>query len=236
MKNLLALTILALSASIVIARGQHNNWPNYKSKTCFVVSDTILIKEIKGGISLSNYNRKYRYKQDGYLSGLYLNMGLGKSNSLIMGIGLNLFYSNNWGGSLSCNYFTQRAVELPPDFYGGFTYLEDPTDHIVSYSVRLMREIPTSVDQIRFGIEGGVSMVQYQRAHFLYSPQGWFSLNSNYIVTYSKSNTLGLSFRAKAELPFTRIWGMELALISNINKYQSYVGCELHTTLGMLRD
>ena len=167
------------------------------------------------------------------LSYMYLDFGVGISENLIIGIGGDFVLSNNWGGSLNYNYFNKEAVELPPDYTGGF--FGKPTDNLNTYSVRLLKEFPTHTKMVRFGVEGGVSFIEYEKAHFAPNPNpGW--LGSNYIVTRSIEITEGLSIRGKAEFPVSRFLGCEIALISNLNEYQSYIGAELHFTLGLVRD
>ena len=50
-----------------------------------------------------------------------------------------------------------------------------------------------------------------------------------------KQETVGLSLRAKVEFPLTKVIGIELAATSNINKLKSYVGGEIHLTIGLVR-
>jgi hypothetical protein len=167
------------------------------------------------------------------LSYAYLDFGVGISENLIIGIGGNFVLSNKWGGSLSYTYYSPEAKELPANYTGSF--FGNPSDNLSAYSVRLIREFPTHTKLIRIGIEGGLSFIEYQKAHFAPNLNpGWFG--SNYIVTQSIENTAGLSLKGKAEFPLSRFLGCEIALISNFNEYQSYVGAELHFMLGLVRD
>jgi hypothetical protein len=169
----------------------------------------------------------------------YLDGGPGITNESEeeVGAGLHLILLNNWGASVSYNVYFPEAVDLPANYYSGLCLFGNckPNDNLTSTSLRVMREFPTKTKLIRFGIEGGFSFVGYKKAHFSYnSNQGFF--DSNYIVTYSQKYSGGVSLRLKAEFPFTRFAGLELAMVSNINPYLSYVGMELTMTLGVVRD
>jgi hypothetical protein len=196
-----------------------------------LLSEVYLIVILYPGINYAQTDSTVVQKEK--LAYVYLDFGAGISKKLIIGIGGDFVFSNNWGGSLSYAYYSPEAKELPADYTGSF--FGNPTDNITTYSVRLIREFPIYTKLIRLGIEGGVSLIEYQKAHFAPNPNpGWFG--SNYIVTHSNENTAGLSFKGKAEFPLSRFLGCEIALISNVNEYQSYVGAELHFTLGLVRD
>jgi hypothetical protein len=172
------------------------------------------------------------------LSFAYLNIGggAGITKGSTLGIGWNMIYSNHWGGSISYGNYNKKAKELPDDYQAGYPIgNENPVDELYSLSIRILREFPLSAKLIRFGVECGPSLILYIRAHFLYDIHGGGNY-SNYGITYSYQYSAGLSLRAKAEFPLTRFLGLELAAISNINKYQSYVGVDLNLTLGYVRD
>ncbi len=144
--------------------------------------------------------------------------------------------SNHWGGSISYDNYSKKAQELPDDYQAGDPIgNENPVDELNSLSIRLLREFPISVKFIRFGVECGPSLILYNRAHFIYEIHGG-AYGGNYGIHYSFQYSAGLSLRAKAEFPLTRFLGLEIAAISNINKYQSYVGVDLNLTLGYVRD
>ncbi len=169
-------------------------------------------------------------------SKLYLNIGTGIfwNPDEIWGFGLNAIFPNNWGFSLSYNYYSLIAKDLPADYSGGF-FSFVPYDNIGSFSIRVMKEFDPFSKFIRFGIEIGPSLVLYEK--LVFKPYNSSNLgDKNYETSTITENSLGLSLRVKIEIPAARILGVEIAAISNINKYQSYVGYELHYMIGCVRD
>jgi hypothetical protein len=177
-------------------------------------------------------------KKNVKLSCLYSDLGAGISEGVLLGIGGNFILSNNWGGSLSYSEHSMLANNLPSDYYSGFSFFSwgyKATDYLYTYSARLMKEFPISTKLVRFGIEGGPSIICYKMASFtpVLNP-GLFS--RNYDISHSANSSLGFSFRCKAEFPIVRFIGFEIGIISNINEYKSFVGAEIHLTLGLLRE
>lgn len=169
-------------------------------------------------------------------SKLYLNFGLGilESSGKIGGIGLNAISSNNWGFSLSWNFYSISAEDIPPDYFGGLISFP-PYDNTTSFSIRILKEFDPFTKFIRFGIEAGPSMALYKKV--IFTPYNSTSFwGKNYETSTSSKSLIGLSLRAKIEFPVAGFFGIEIAIISNINKYQSYVGSELHFMLGKVRD
>lgn len=167
---------------------------------------------------------------------LYLNIGggiLGYSGEM-WGFGLNAIFPNNWGFSLSYNYFSLVAKDLPADYSGVF-FSFVPYDNIGSFSIRVMKEFDPFSKFIRFGIEAGPSLGLYEKVVF--KPYSSSILGGgNYETSTFVEKMPGLSLRVKIEIPAARFIGLEIAAISNINKYQSYVGYELHYMIGCVRD
>jgi hypothetical protein len=169
----------------------------------------------------------------------YVNSGFGVSKGLLLGIGGNIIFSNNWGASVSYCGNIMKAKELPSDYSAGlidlFEWQDLGTDKLKDVSARLVKELPVKIKVLRFALEGGASVIHYRCAHFTPVPNpGWFG--SNYDVTYTHNTGIGVSLRAKAEFPVTRYAGFEVALISDINQYYSFLGTEIHLTFGILRD
>ncbi len=154
----------------------------------------------------------------------------------MFGASFNYVLSNNWGINASYRMHMRVAEELPIDYSPGFTIFSDgrPDDYLHTISLRLSREIPTSSQEVRFALESGISIVEYQRCNFYKSTaSGWFG--SNYGYTRTNKISVGLSLRAKTEIIFGRKFGMEVATIANINQFQSYFGGEIALNFGMLR-
>jgi len=178
------------------------------------------------------------------LTAIYLDIGVGVAKGTLSGGGLNFILSNNLGGSFSFNELVIEAKKLPNDYkpssFLGYR-IGNPEDKVQSYSLRFLKEFPTNNIKVRFGLEGGPSIVKYTAKEFVKSVSQPISLfilfgeTSNYKSTTTTNNTIGASFRAKMEFPIGRWIGLELALNSNINQYHTYVGAEIHMTVGLVR-
>ncbi|MBI3232699.1 MAG: hypothetical protein HYZ42_01420 [Bacteroidetes bacterium] len=166
---------------------------------------------------------------------VYINYGIGSSmnGNLLVGLGVNLMLNNHLGIALTYNSRLNTASELPGNYKTGL-FSAELSDYLDSYSIKLVKEFPSSYKMFRCGVEGGLSIVQYRTAHFTYIPSTGF-LESNYETNYTKQNTVGLSLRARASIPVFRLLGVELAAVSNINPIKSYIGGELHIILGLVR-
>ncbi len=198
------------------------------------------------------------------LSKLYLNGGYGLSSGRLTGLGLNFIYLNNWGFSLSYNKFETPAKNLPSNYQNGncsFGGCEGTTDVLNAYTFRMIREFNTNSKFVRFGVEGGLSFVSYKPAEIINnnstnnssgnyssgnsSGSSYFNGSSFFGTSFSaygnnnpkksENTSMGLSLRAKVAFPLTTFTGLELAAISNINRFQSYVGAELYLIIGLIR-
>jgi hypothetical protein len=189
------------------------------------------------------YNNSIREKGR-HLTALYLGLGsdLGYHDFIPrLGIAGSFILSNNWGGSISLKTAEFKARNLPPDYRpGGFIFFGDgiPDEGMTMISLCIMKEFPLSSKLIRFGLEGGPSLVSYDEVHFTPNQTSgpyFFGPPSNYDADYTHHKTAGLALRAKIELPLTRFVGCEFAVNSNLNVLRPFIGAEIHLTLGVVR-
>ena len=126
-------------------------------------------------------------------------LGVGGSDPMV-GINGNFILSNEWGCSVGFDNFGKQAEEMPYNYKPGLEIIDilsnETHDELRSYSVRLMKEFPTSSKLIRFGVEAGPSMVHYRKAHFTPNTAE-FNLGSNYNIAYTYNNGVGLSLRER---------------------------------------
>jgi hypothetical protein len=201
----------------------------------------IILLVIISLLPICNYAQEDTTNDDKHnQSKYYLNLGfgLGTSSGIVAGYGLNYILPNNWGVSLSSNYYYKEAAYLPYNYRASDMDFIPEFDITHSYSIRLLKEFQLKSSVYRFGIECGPSYIVYSEAHFTAVPN-WNTLifkGSNYQKSYTDQNIYGLSVRAKFESLFSRVCGTEFAIISNINKYQSYIGFEIHFLFGKIRD
>jgi hypothetical protein len=167
-------------------------------------------------------------------SSLYVNLGIGiVPSGPIFGVGINTLYSNNWGGSFAFNHNQWQSDNLPSNYARGIMN-NIPVDFINSFAIRAVKIFPNIENKIRFGLEGGLNLLQYEKKYFVINPYpGWFG--SNYNEIYTDEHTIGISLKAKAEICVMKYFGLQVGVISNINQYQSYIGGELQLITGKLR-
>ena len=143
---------------------------------------------------------------------------------------MNFILSNDWGGSLGYSLVHLKAKNLselsPSDKLG-----TNSIDLLSMKSIRLKKVFPTLGPQVRYGIEGGFSLIEYRETQ--YQKDNLNPRRFNFF--HSIKQTIGLSLQAKVEFPLLRTLGFEFAIISNINVLRSFIGLKLHFTIGILR-
>ena len=60
-------------------------------------------------------------------------------------------------------------------------------------------------------------------------------LAENYTYEYSKFNTVSLIISPKIEFPFSRIYGLTISPLIQINKDRTYLGVGIGQMMGLLR-
>ena len=171
---------------------------------------------------------------------LYYSLAIGASVNnyfgSIGGMSMTYLLSNNWGAKFNMKGYGQVAKDLPADYRDGFLFgTGKPKDYLMAYSLAITKEFITSSPSAKLGLEAGFSIIDYKKARFERQSSGGFFSAANYKIEKKSEISFGLHLRAKAEVMFNGGVGMELAVISNINKFQSYVGVEIAFNLGMLR-
>ena len=150
----------------------------------------------------------------------------------------NVVSKLEWDASLGYYNYIQFAANLPSDYSSGLCIFGAciPIDELSMYSFRIMKEFLTPTYWFRLGAEAGFSYLKFSRANFVpHHTSGLLDLSSNYTTNNKKSESIGLSLRAKIEFPLCRFVGCEFSVISNVNKYKSLTGVEFHITAGLLR-
>ena len=89
---------------------------------------------------------------------------------------------------------------------------------------------------IWFGLELGPSFVQYRKEVETLNPAygGTSWVFDKYLRDNIILNTIGFSSRVKFDWMFSKYWGLELALFSNINRFKSNWGIECCLLFGKL--
>ncbi|NQU85624.1 MAG: hypothetical protein HQ541_07675 [Mariniphaga sp.] len=165
-------------------------------------------------------------------------MYYGAGGSIIggsLGMSFTTVRSNNSGVCISFESNYQKAENIP---HGReWELITGPNDKIHAISLRMVKELPTNSNKVRFGFETGPSFMLYKKAKFRIQESYflWFPITYTN-KSYDQKYTVGLSFKAKIEFPVLPFAGTEVTLNANLNGYQSYLSLDLYLTLGRVRN
>lgn len=162
----------------------------------------------------------------------------GKQSSVFSFLGNAVLTRNGYGLTISLTrYFNEKAKFLPSDYrpddmlFG----VDIPNDRADIYSLRLFQEFRfRRRNGTRAGWEIGPSWVVYKEAQFTKRDIIFYlgPAVSNYKVSYIESQGIGLSMRGKIAFTSPTALGVEIGAFTNINRYQSIVGADLHFLFG----
>jgi len=172
------------------------------------------------------------------LSYIYMGLGGGPAfEGYNFGLSGSLTFSNNWGCVVKYNTNRVTAKKLPNDYIERLCFFNNciPKDNFNSVSISLLREFDSRYESVRFGLEAGPAIGIYQQATFRKksSGGGWFG--SNYTTSYIETTALGLHLRARGAFYLASFTGIELAISTTINQYQSYIGADVFIIFGKVK-
>jgi hypothetical protein len=162
----------------------------------------------------------------------WVSLRIGTSYSI--GIAATAVFKNTLGLSVNYKYCQVKAQNTPDNYWslGGY-----PTDRLGILSFLFVKEFYFKMNRIpRLGLEAGPSLTTFSEAHF--SKRSSFALfGPNYETNYRRyPNVMGATIRFKTEFLFTPVFGLEVAIIGNINQYVNFFGAEICINLGHVRD
>lgn len=165
---------------------------------------------------------------------VYLGFGGGYPKNA--GLSFTVVLKNDWGGSISAKHTSFDKKDRSGETFGIFGAGSVPGDEFTEYAMCVVREFPSRTSKrIRFGLEGGLSLVYYEKVESYFLTSGWF-FGTYYSAVTTDYTTVGLALRAKIEFPVSLGLGLEVALYGNINRYKPHAGFEIYLTLGKVRD
>jgi hypothetical protein len=204
-------------------------------KACFIL---LLVPCIFKTNAQTNENR---------LTKLYLQGGAGASTRAggFAGYGLQGVVKNKWSFTLSYYDIIQEPGNLPSDYEPEsgiilfLPYTNQVEVNMKLYSITGGKFFPLGRN-IWFTAEGGISLVQGEKASFVKTSQeeigfliGW-STTSNYKTTIEKKTAFGAMLKADFNWAFCRFAGLGTGVFANLNSIQSPIGYEVRLTLGAL--
>jgi hypothetical protein len=163
-------------------------------------------------------------------------LGFGGGYPRNAGLSFTVILKNDWGGSISVKHTSFDKKDQSGKAYGIWGTGSIPGDEYTEYSLCVVREFRSKTSKrVRFGLEGGPSLVYYEKVESYFLSYGWF-FGSYYSAVTSDYTTVGLALRTKIEFPVSLGFGLEIALYGNINQYRPHAGFEIYLTVGKVRD
>ncbi len=175
----------------------------------------------------------------------YGGIGAGYGNrGGILAMDFTLIFSNNWGGNISLKTNIAKSKDTPSDYFDDGNRVFSPKDYISIISINLVKEFSAAKNNLRYGVEVGPSFVSHNKAVLEINPgydeeehsSVWFGQYYLYNKSHTRTNTVGLSLRAKMEFLTNRSVGFDLAVFTNINNIKPVVGIESNLYFGHIRD
>ena len=165
--------------------------------------------------------------------------GFSSANQTLYGISLTGALPSGWGASMSFGQYNIDASSRVGESSRGVLWNQPiASDRLQSYSLRALKKFSIqSQAYVKFGVEIGPSLIHFRTAFRDDSYKGaWLGIGKEIIHEKIVENSVGLSMRAKIEMPIARTFGGEFALVSNINKHQNYIGLEFLILTGWVRN
>lgn len=186
-------------------------------------------------MSISFANAQFSKNNTIYASG-EVNIG----NYVGVDLNLNYIYKNKYSFKIGYSGNIRNAKTKPNDYSSGFVGalflgLANPYDQIENYQI--------SAGKI-YNLNGKGTI----RANFLLGigytlikePENWERINGgflgeNYTWNYENHKTISLIINPKIEFPLTRLYGLTVSPMLQINKSRTYFGIGIGQMLGILK-
>lgn len=188
-----------------------------------------------------------------FISSIHLaNAQFAENNAIYSTVELNL--GNYVGADLSLNYVYKETYSLkigytgnirkpisqPSDFSSGFfgalfMGLINPYDQMENYQMAAGKIYKLNASgTIRVNLSLGIGYTIIREPENWEKTGGGF-LGNNYSWDYDQYNTVSLIINPKVEFPFSRVYGLTISPMLQINKDRTYLGIGFGQMLGLLK-
>ena len=196
-------------------------------KTFFVL--TIILNFL----SISAQSEKHHT----YYTSSEINLG----NYVGIDIGLNYAYKEAYILKIGYSGNIRIPNSQPDDYTSGLVGaltlgLNNPYDQMQNYLMTLGKITRiNSKNTIRLNLSAGIGYT------IIKEPENWTKLDTdtlgeNYSFNYRDYNTISLIINPKIEFPFTKIYGVSLSPMIQINKDRTYFGIGIGQMIGLLKN
>lgn len=148
-----------------------------------------------------------------------------------------------FGKKYSASFFaeshqTVNSPNTPTNYNCGLCFFKDEhkvRNEINTYGLTIGKIFSASnYSKIRINLKTGLGFSTVrQPVNFQAQKPDLFE--SNYKFDWKENRTVSLIFRPMLEFPFSRIFGLGVGMMLNVNKYRSFVGFDANMHIGSLR-
>ncbi|TYB72652.1 hypothetical protein ES677_01635 [Bizionia gelidisalsuginis] len=171
---------------------------------------------------------------------LYLSMDYNLGNYIGIDLNANYIYNETYSFKIGYTGNLRKPKRQPDDFSRGFPGLFTlgligPFDTMENYQIGAGRIIKlNNKGSIRLNLSMGIGLTTIKEATN-WQRDSAYLLDKNYSYQYHRYRTLSLIINPKIEFPFTRIYGLSLSPMVQINKDRTYFGIGIGQLLGVLK-
>ena len=171
----------------------------------------------------------------------YFGSDLSLGNYVGLDLDLNYIYSEKYSLRMGYSGHIRKSRSVPADYSSGLLNLMlldlsqpvDQLENLLLTAGRIYKLNKKGTIRLNFTVGLGYTTIR--------EPRNWQrSENSflveNYTWDYGKYHTVSLIISPKIEFPFTRLFGLYLSPMLQINKDRTYVGIGIGDIFGVLRN
>ncbi len=161
-------------------------------------------------------------------------------NYIGLDLNLNYVFKEKYSVKMGYSANIRKTKSQPDDYSTGLSGLAllgliDPYDFLENYQIGVGKVYNLNQNgTIRLNATVGLGYT------IVTEPANWKKLdsgfeNENYSWNYRERNTISLILNPKIEFPFTRVYGITISPMIQINKHTTYVGIGVGKMIGLLR-
>lgn len=173
---------------------------------------------------------------------IYYSDGLNLGNYFAVDLNLNYVYKEKY--SLKIGYISnmRKPKSRPVDYSSGFVKAllfgsVNPQDQMENYQFALGKVYSLNEKgTIRLNLSAGLGYTVIKE------PENWQKIEEasylaeNYTWNYKRQNTISLIINPRIEFPFTKVYGLTISPMVQINKDRTYFGIGVGEMIGLLRN
>lgn len=172
---------------------------------------------------------------------IYYSSGLNFGNYFGVGVNLNYVFKEKYSFKVGYVYNMRKAKSRPDDYSSGLVKAilfgaYNPHDIMENYHVGLGKMYNLNENgtiRVNFTVGLGYTIIK--------EPENWQKIEDasltgeNYRWNYKRQNAVSLIINPKIEFPFTRVYGVTISPVVQLNKHRTYFGIGVGQMIGLLR-